>query len=263
MMTFPFQRPFVIGVVHLAGTPGSPDAVPTSELLGRAAADARALADGGVDGLIVENFGDRPFHPERVPPETIATLALAVARVRNEAGSLPVGVNVLRNDARAALGLCAATGAEFLRVNVHTGAMVTDQGLIQGRAHETHRERQRLAPDAALLADVHVKHAAPLADMPIEVAARDLVERGMADGVVVSGSGTGHPASLEDLRAVREAIGAHPLVLGSGLTLDSVSDLFEVADGAIVGTSLKEGGRVEAPVDRERVAALVGAVRRA
>ena len=178
MMTFPFQRPFVIGVVHLAGTPGSPDAVPTSELLGRAAADARALADGGVDGLIVENFGDRPFHPERVPPETIATLALAVARVRNEAGSLPVGVNVLRNDARAALGLCAATGAEFLRVNVHTGAMVTDQGLIQGRAHETLRERQRLAPDAALPADVHAQPAAPPAD------ARTLIQNKGSDTLV-------------------------------------------------------------------------------
>jgi uncharacterized protein len=184
------RRRWLIGVVHLLPTPGSPRGVSMLRLLERARADARALRAGGCHALIVENFGDAPFHKERVPAETIAALALALAEVRELAGELPVGVNVLRNDARAALGLCAAAGADFLRVNVHTGAMLTDQGLVEGRAADTLRERARLCPRAALLADVHVKHAAVLGGETLEDAAADAWERGGADALIVSGRGT-------------------------------------------------------------------------
>ena len=135
--------------------------------------DAQALVGGGCDALIVENFGDTPFFKTQVPPETVATLALALATVRHSTPSVPVGINVLRNDARAALGLCAAAGGRFLRVNVHTGAAVTDQGVIEGEAASTLRERARLCPGAALLADVHVKHASPLGRESIGQAAQD------------------------------------------------------------------------------------------
>ena len=208
---------------------------------------------GGVDGLLVENFGDRPFFPRSVPPETVAAMALAVAAVRRVAGALPVGVNVLRNDARSALGLCAATGARFLRVNVHCGAMVTDQGLLQGAAHRTLRERARLAPDVSILADVHVKHAAPLGSIPIATAARDLVERGLADAVIVTGDATGVAPDHDDLERVREAIGSAPLIAGSGVRRETVAAYCSRVDGVIVGTDLKREGRIGEPVDPSRV----------
>src|SRR5437764_8017935 len=131
------RRPAIVGMVHLLPLPGSPRwAGSLEEVLRRAVEDARALAEGGVDGVMVENFGDTPFYPEQVPPETVAAMTRA-ARAVVEAVGVPVGVNVLRNDAAAALGIAVAVGARFIRVNVHTGAMWTDQGLLQGRAHET------------------------------------------------------------------------------------------------------------------------------
>lgn len=259
-LPLPWRRPFLIGVVHLAPTPGAPlhgrPGGGVAALLEAAERDARALAGGGVDALLVENFGDHPLHPGTVPAETVAAMALAVDRVRTVAGRLPLGVNVLRNDARSALGLCAATGAGFLRVNVHGGAMVTDQGLLQGRAAETLRERERLAPETRILADVQVKHAAPLGAISLAVSARDLTARALADALIVSGDGTGSPPRAEDVAEVKEAVGPLPVVVGSGLHPGNARELLARADGAIVGTALKQDGRIDRPVDGARVAEL-------
>ncbi len=254
-------RPWLIGVVHLRATPGAPNfGGDLAAVLESARADARALRKGGVDAVIVENFGDVPFHAERVPPETVAAMALGLRAVQEELAELPCGVNVLRNDAAAALGLCAATGASFLRVNVHVGAAVTDQGLIQGRAADTVRERARLCPAAAILADVHVKHAEPLGGGSIADAAADTARRGLADALIVSGTGTGSEPRRADLEAVRERVPDVPLLIGSGLTTTNAPDLIgrgaALTDGAIVGTTLKRGGDVRAPVDPDRVARL-------
>ncbi|MSR61526.1 MAG: BtpA/SgcQ family protein [Planctomycetes bacterium] len=250
-------RPAFVGVVHLLATPGAPRYAGSLEaLLARAAADAQALVNGGVDALLVENFGDAPFFAASVPSETVAALALALYEVRGVAGELPVGVNVLRNDARAALGLCASSGAEFLRVNVHTGAMVTDQGLIQGRAAETLRERARLCPEARLWADVHVKHATPLGRETLLEAALDAAQRGLADALILSGSRTGVAPAPEPFLAVRERVGECPLLVGSGLDEHNARALLAVADGALVGTALERDGQSGEPVEEQRVARL-------
>jgi uncharacterized protein len=251
----PPVRPLFLGVVHLLPTPGSPRSDGSlARVVARAVEDARALVQGGADGLIVENYGDAPFFPGRVPSETVAALALCTSAVIAAAGAIPVGVNVLRNDARSALGVCAATGARFLRVNVHSGAAATDQGVIEGRAHETLRERARLAPHVAILADVHVKHATPLGRESLAEAVREHVQRALADAVIVSGPRTGAPPTISDLREAREAASGTPVLIGSGLTTDNARELLPLADGAIVGTALERDGRTAEPVDPERVA---------
>src|SRR5207302_2882561 len=124
-------------------------------------------ARGGAHALCIENFGDIPFTKGKVGPETIAAMAAAGCAIR-EMVKLPIGFNVLRNDASAALALCAACRGSFIRVNVHAGAMLTDQGLIEGNAYDTLRYRQRLCPEVQIFADVHVKHAVPLGNWSIE-----------------------------------------------------------------------------------------------
>lgn len=252
----------VVGMVHLLPLPGSPGGPhPVEPILERAGSDARALAAGGVDGVMVENFGDVPFHGDVVPPETVATLTRAVAAVRAEVGELPVGVNVLRNDARAALAVAAATGARFIRVNVHVGTMWTDQGAITGAAAATLRIRDRLCPEVAIVADVHVKHATPPAGQRVEDAARDTWYRGLADALVVSGAGTGSPTDSDELARVCRAVAEAPVWVGSGVTPRSVGALADAgARGFVVGSALQEGGLAGAPVDPRRVAALVAAV---
>lgn len=230
------------------------------DVVARARADAGALATGGVDAVLLENYGDAPFLPHELPPETVAAMAVAAAAVAAEV-DLPLGINALRNDAASALAIAAATGAAFIRVNVHTGSMATDQGWIDGRAHETIRSRERLAPGVAVLADVLVKHATPPPALTIDQAARDAWERGLADALIVSGGGTGRPTSLEDLRRVRAAVPDAVILVGSGADAAGIADLLTVADGAIVGTALQRDGVAGAPVEVARVEALVRAAR--
>jgi hypothetical protein len=263
-MTHPLPTPReLVGVVHLGPLPGAPGwRGDFAGLLARAAADAHALHAGGLRRAIVENFGDRPFFKERVPAETVAALALAVGHVAERVPGLELGLNVLRNDARAALGLAAVLPLRFVRINVHVGAMVTDQGLIEGQAAETLRERQRLCPQVELWCDVHVKHALPLAGEDLIEAARNTLERGLADALILSGRATGSPPEGRDLARVRAACPGARLYLGSGLSVGNAAELLVHADGAIVGTSLKRGAHVDQPVDPKRVRALVAAVAR-
>lgn len=244
-----FARRAVFGMIHLDPLPGAPLFTSLDAVLEAALRDARAIRDGGCDGFVIENFGDKPFARGRVEAETVAAMTRVIAEVVREV-RLPFGVNVLRNDALSALAIAAATGAAFIRVNVHTGAAVTDQGIIEGEAYATLRKRAALAPSVLVFADYLVKHATPMG----EVSAKDLRLRGLADALIVTGAATGSAADPGRLRTLRADLADTPLLLGSGLTADNAGE-FADADGAIVGTSLQVGGRVEA----SRVQAVVRA----
>jgi membrane complex biogenesis BtpA family protein len=263
-----------VGVVHLPALPGSPGFVaagrpPLETILAFARRQAQGFLDAGFDGLIVENYGDAPFFKESVPPESIAALALALREVLGVAKKKPVGVNVLRNDARAALGLAVVTGAAFVRVNVHCGAAATDQGIVEGRASETLRVRDLLGASTpgergvAIWADVHVKHARPLDSDDVQRAAQDAAERGLADAVLVSGAATGEAPARSHVERARRGVGRVPLLLASGLKAESCAELAPLLDGAIVASDALEGGRAGAPLDPGRARALVKAFRAA
>jgi membrane complex biogenesis BtpA family protein len=254
-------RKILIGVIHLQPLPGSPRWRGNLEsVVERAVGDARAYERGGADAVFIENFGDVPFTKGSVGPETVAAMAAAGTAVR-AAVKIPLGFNVLRNDARAALALAAVCGGAFIRINVHTGAMLTDQGLIEGNAFETLRYRRSLCPNVQIFADVHVKHAVPLGEGSITEAARDTIERGLADALIISGTGTGRAAAAMDVQRVRAVCPNAKILLGSGVTAENIRDYLGLADGFIVGTSLKRGGTISNPVESKRVAALVGALR--
>ncbi|HVY45755.1 MAG TPA: BtpA/SgcQ family protein, partial [Minicystis sp.] len=240
--------PRLVGVVHLAPLPGSPRfAGDLAAVVDAAARDAAELAAAGFDAVVVENFGDAPFVPGRVDAVTVAAMTACARAVRAAAPALALGVNVLRNDADAALAVAVASDAAFVRVNVHTGARVTDQGLVQGRAHETLRRRRELGAERVLLfCDVDVKHAAPLAPRPIGEEAVELVERGLADAVLVTGAGTGQPVATADLDAVLDAV-REPVLVASGAT-EATLPAFARAHGVIVGSSLRGHGRAGLPI---------------
>lgn len=253
----------VIGMVHLPPLPGSPGYDGTFEAVREAALrDARVLEEGGIDAVLVENFGDAPFYPDDVPKHVVASMTAVTAEIVHSV-DLPVGVNVLRNDAEAALAVAAAAGASFVRANVHVGVRATDQGIVGGRAHETVRLRDHLGADVAILADLDVKHSAPIGEYDPSI--EEVVERGRADGVLVSGRATGESVPLEHLSATVERRDEReldvPVFVGSGVTPATAPALLEVADGLIVGTALKEGGETTNPVDSRAVQELVEAVR--
>jgi membrane complex biogenesis BtpA family protein len=253
----------LIGMVHVAPLPGSPRWDGSMErVITLAVADARTLLEGGMDAVLIENHGDAPFTPGRVEPATVAALAVVAREVRAALPAATLGINVLKNDARAALAVACAVGARFIRVNVHAGAVVADQGLVQADAYHTLRDRRLLGTDVRIFADVGGKHAMPLGPVDLEQHARDLRHRGLADGLVVSGPATGTATSIADVKRVRGAVPDVPILIGSGATPDTAAELLSIADGLIVGTAIKRGGDVAQPVDPERVRRLVAACRR-
>ncbi|MBI4702144.1 MAG: BtpA/SgcQ family protein [Deltaproteobacteria bacterium] len=243
--------PALVGVIHLGPLCGSPRyGGALGPAIAAAERDARALEQAGFEAAIVENYGDAPFVPGRVEPATVAAMTAAALAVRAAAPRLLLGVNVLRNDALSALGVAAAAGASFVRINVHVGVRASDQGILQGQAHETLRARRRLALDAvALLCDVAVKHSAPVGEQPLAEQARELAERGLADAVLVTGPATGSPVAEADLDAVLGAVAA-PVLVASGVTAETLS-LARRAHGVIVGSSLRRSGRAGDPIDPE------------
>lgn len=241
----------VAGMLHLPPLPGAPlSSMSIESIEEQVLAEARILLDSGFTAAVLENFGDVPFLKDGVDESTVASMARIAAAVRKEVPALRLGINVLRNDALAALSIAAATGASFIRVNVHVGSTATDQGVIEGRAAETLRRRKALGVDVEIWADVQVKHGKSLAHDSIEAEAEDAVERGLADALIVSGRATGKATSLADVRAVNDLGLRVPVYVGSGVTEENVKDVLAVADGIIVGTSLKEDGRTTSPIDR-------------
>jgi membrane complex biogenesis BtpA family protein len=254
----------VIGMVHLLPLPGSPRwGGRMDRVLDRAVKDARALRAGGADGAILENYGDLPFVAGDVEPACVAAMTAAL-RACVEASGLPFGVNCLRNDAPAALAVALAGGGRFVRANVHTGAAVADQGILEGRAPETLRDRARLrAGHVAIFADVLVKHAAAFGERDARREARDAVERGLADGILLTGERTGGKADYREVARARDELPSVPLLVASGIEPLSLPVVACIADGVVVGTYLEKGGRTGSPVDASRVRAIVKAARRA
>jgi membrane complex biogenesis BtpA family protein len=255
----------LVGVIHLPALPGSPRSTLTAAECAREAAnDARVLADAGYDAIVVENFGDAPFFATKVPAVTIAAMTACAVAVRAAAPAVSLGINVLRNDGEAALSIAVCTQASFVRINVLTGARVTDQGIVQGDAAETLRLRRALlAENVAIWADVDVKHSAPLgAPRPLVQEVEDLTKRGMADVVLVTGEGTGKAVDLEKLAAVKRASGK-PVLVASGATLATLPALASSSDGVVVGSALREGGIPGGAIDPKLANELAAAFRKA
>lgn len=254
MESFLSNKP-LIGMLHLQPLAGSVGYARkgTKPIIDAALRDLYALESGGVDAVFVENLSDAPY-AKAAPVETVAMMT-TIVHTLIERAHIPLGVNVLRNDGLAAMAIAAATGASFVRVNVFCGSAFTDQGLIEGQARKLHWLQRDLGTETLILADVHVKHAAHLTSL--EEAALD-AERNRPNALIVSGIGTGRRTSPEDLQTVKGIVSL-PVLIGSGVRIDNVATYRE-ADGFIVGTVLKEEGRVDAPVDVKRVKAMADAV---
>jgi len=230
-------------MVHLSALPGSPGFGGDFEaVLEQAHWDAQALVNAGFDAIMIENYHDIPFYPDNVPAITVASLSRCLIALRASHPDLPMGINVLRNDALSALSIAHACKAQFIRVNVLTGASVTDQGLIQGRAAELIRTRHAWRAEVSIWADVGVKHASSLGGSDLAQLARDTAYRSYADALIVSGVATGAVASKADLTTIRHAVPDRPLLVGSGVTLDNGDP--SAADGFIIGTSIKENAKI-------------------
>lgn len=241
----------IIGTIHLPPLPGSPryTGEPVKQICGRAVEDARRYAEGGVDGVIVENEGDIPFvKPEDLGPETPACMAVITAAVLEAAG-LVTGVLVLANATLHSIAVAKAAGAHFVRANQWANAYIANEGFLEGTAGRALRYRASLAAtDIRVLADVHVKHGSHsiVGDRTIAELTRD-TEAFDADVVIATGQRTGDPTRVEEIRAIAD-VATRPVLVGSGLNAGNARDLLAHCGGAIVGSAMKEDGAWWNPV---------------
>ena len=243
----------LIGVVHLPPLPGYPESPGIDASVRKALRDLEALEAGPFEGVLVENEEDRP-HRVEAARETLAAMTRIARELVVASRRTVVGAEILLNDPEASLAVALAAGARFIRTDYfvdpmerpeHGGPMRIDpEGLLRYRSAIG-------ADDVLILADLQVKYARLSVPRTLAESARLAREKG-ADGLVVTGSVTGEPPSLQELEQAKSDAGNLPVLVGSGLALDNARELLSVADGAIVGSSLKRG----AGIDEERVRAL-------
>ncbi|MEC7926267.1 MAG: BtpA/SgcQ family protein [Actinomycetota bacterium] len=248
----------VYGVVHLKSLPGSPENyLSLDEIIELAQEDVNNLVFGGVDGIIIENFGDTPFVKDDISKRTLASFTTVVENIEYDR-EIKVGINVLRNDGIAALSIAEATKADFVRINVLNNVMMfTDQGIIEGKAHEIAEFKNSLNKEIEIYADVFVKHAVPPEGSKIENHTEELIHRAGADVVIVTGDGTGHEINIEDLNKVRDIVPQGKLAIGSGVNEENIEDYTGLADILIVGTNFKVDQDVSKRVDQRSVEQLI------
>lgn len=264
-MSTRFNRVFgrekpVIGMVHLGAMPGTPLHDPELDLLTAARADLLALQAAGFDAVMFGNENDRPYE-FKVDMATTATMAAIIGALRPEI-TVPFGVNVLW-DPMASVALGAATGAGFVR-EIFTGTYASDMGPWTPNAGAAMRYRDRLGrPDMAMLFNVSAEFAHSLDGRPLPDRARSAVFSSIPDAVLVSGQITGEAAAMSDLEAVKAVLPDTPVMANTGVKHHTVGDVLAVADGCIVGSSLKVDGDTWNPVDPDRAADFMARVREA
>jgi membrane complex biogenesis BtpA family protein len=259
---FGVRKP-IIGMIHLLPLPGSPSYRGNfSGVISACEEDARSLDDGGVDGIMIENMHDIPFAKAiDVGFETVTSMTAAAMTVK-QISKKPIGFNVLANAVPQAIAVAVATGGKYVRGNEWANAYVADEGITEAAAPAALRYRARVRGDEVrVFADVYVKHGSHfiIHDRSIEEQTKD-VEFFEADAIIVSGTRTGEEPDLDILRKVKGAT-ALPVLIGSGLSVANARKLLSIADGAIVGSSLKKGGYWKNGVDQKRVEQLMRAVK--
>ena len=258
---FNVEKP-VIGVIHLPPLPGSPRfSGDLSEIVERAVREARILEDCGVNGVIVENFWDVPFKVRVRDAETIASMTVIVKNIVDEV-NIPVGVSLLRNSGVEALAIAYACNAKFIRVNALCQVIVAPEGILYPIARELIELKYKLKSNVRIYADVNVKHGKPLVERDIVDVAKECIERGMAEAIILTGSRTGKVVELNDILKLRKAKLGKPIVVGSGINLNNIAKYWSIADGFIVGTYFRVNGDLSKPIDRERVNKLMREVER-
>ena len=255
-----FEKPKpVIAMIHTGPTPGVPGFICIQSAVERAVAETEVYLAAGVDGILIENMFDFPcVHEREMGPEVAASMTRVAYAVKRRARYTPVGLHVLFQGNKTALAVAQAAGCDFIRAEGWTHAHVSDKGIAEASAGAVLRYRHYIgAQSIPVFADVKKKHAAHALTADLSIAD---VARGMtlhrADAVVVTGDHTGEPPSHADLAAVRAATDL-PIFVGSGASADNYGDLYLLADGFIVGSALKEGGRWDAPVCEQRVGKLM------
>jgi uncharacterized protein len=256
------SRKPVIGMVQLPPLAGGSGYRGSSidDVIDVALSEAGALSDNGVDVLMIQNLGDIPVSVHAAPVQ-VAWMTRVTAEVRQKFGR-PVGLNLLENDAEAMFAIASAAQADFVRIKIYVGAMMTPFGIETAQAHAAIKARNNWrAENVAIFADVHDRTGTPIASGGFEEDVEFALRLGGADALVLTGKS--YAETLHMVAAARAQYAKAPIVVGGGVTAENFGELARVADGAIVSTSMKGTGSAVGRVVPEKVKAFMTAARNA
>lgn len=249
----------IIGMVHCLPLPGTVLYDGDFEkIINQAVQDAITLEKAGVDALIVENMGDTPFAALLNKPQ-VAALTAAACAVK-KAVNIPIGIDAAFNDCEAALSIAAVSGAEFVRIPVFVDTVLFSDGIIYPCARGCMKCRKELGLEhVKILADVQVKHSHMLnSNITVEMSAKDAVSNG-ADAVIVTGALIGIETPIDMIKRVQKVVDV-PVLAASGVNANNIHVQLEIADGCIIGSSLKKDGILTNPIDYDLVREVVEAL---
>jgi len=251
----------IIGMVHLRPLPGSPryDG-DLSAIFEQAEWEAKALSEAGANGLIVENLGDEPYQIGEPDPVQFAVMAAITRQVKMDV-TIPVGVNVQFNAWQAEMAIAHACQADFVRVEVFVDTVVSAQGLVHPCSAQITRYRKDLDANVALFADIQTKYTTNIVSQPLAQSAIDARNAG-ADALIVTGAATGAATPLDSVTEVKSVVNL-PVLVGSGTNINNVDQVLAIADGAIVGSALKEGRNAENQISVSETQAFMAAAKKA
>ncbi len=253
------EKALVIGMVHCLALPGTPDFCgDMKKVTDQAVQDAIALEKAGMDAIIIENMGDNVFGINLDIEQSCALAAISAVIAQNV--NIPIGIDAAMNDYKTAISVAKAIGADFVRIPVFVDTVEFFGGIVQPCAREAMIFRKNLgAENVKILADIQVKHThMVLTHVSIEDSARAAEACG-ADAIIVTGTHIGVETPIDIIKRVKTVTNI-PVIAGSGVKAGNIKEQLGIADGAIVGSSLKEGGNIKNPISLELCTELINAL---
>tara|TARA_R110000868_G_scaffold284552_5_gene545005 strand:+ start:1839 stop:2642 length:804 start_codon:yes stop_codon:yes gene_type:complete len=254
-------RRAVVGMVQLPALPGGANyrAGTIEAVIDAARSEAEILGRNGIDALMVQNLGDIPVH-HKTSVEQVAWMTRVTSEIV-AAASCPVGLNFLENDAHAMMAVASASGADFVRIKIYVGAMLTPFGIESAQAHVAIKARTALRADkVAILADVHDRTGTPIATGGFEEDVEFALRLGLADGLVLTGKS--YQQTLDMVGRARAQYPKAPLFVGGGVTSENFAEAMAEANGAFVSTAMKDSGSAVGRFVPQKVQDFMAAARR-
>lgn len=241
----------IIGMVHLKPLPTAPRGhLSMDEIVSLALEDLKALEAGGITTAIVENMFDAPY-ANSPDLETVIALSYALGYLARKT-SVRLGVSLQATSGTEEMSIASICGADFIRAESFVEMRMNSAGIMRNMCADIMRKKRALRSNVRVLADINVKHSHPLIQQPIDDLIHEAIEAG-ADGIILTGLATGSAPTVTDAETYKKKCGDARLYIGSGVSAANVSELMQFADGVIIGSSIKKDGKVENPVDVERV----------
>ena len=252
----------IIGMVHVDALPGTPKYNGNLRLtIEKAIKEAEIYSSLNLDAVMIENMHDVPYLNRNIGPEITTLMSVILYEIKKQL-DLPCGIQILAGANKDALAAAHSAGADFIRAEGFVFAHVADEGMFNSDAGELLRYRKQIgAENIKIFTDIKKKHSSHAITSDVDIVdTAKAAEFFLSDGVIITGSSTGKEPSLEEIKAVKEAVDI-PVLAGSGITLENVNAYLEYCDGLIIGSYFKEDGKWFNTVDRERVKTFVKKVK--